>query len=490
MKRADVRAFRLTYAAWLFGIFAYFIPAATWNPVSHFNLTRAIVEHGSIRVDPYASSTGDRAFVNGHWYSDKAPVASVLAVPAYAVARIGHLIRGVEPGFEAYGTERIPAIRVIPNKAFQQGLYVSSLFTSGIAGIAVGLLLFELLRRRVATRRAFLGSAAAVLGTIILPYGASFYGHVPAAAFMLGAIVALDERGQRLPDGLPSPARLRIAGACLALAAGSEYLVFAPASVVGIWYLLKLEPRRRLPVLWNLGLGAAIPALALGSYHAAAFGAPWRTGYSFETQPEFAVGHSVGLMGIHLPTLDGLFGLTFSVRRGLFYVSPLLLAGLLFAVRRAVTRRDWALGAGLSVTLVLLFLNAGYYMWWGGAAAGPRHLIPGLAFLAAGIAFVRTRPPWVPYVLGALACISVVNALGITFVGVEAPERGDVLRDFVWGRMRIGRIAAMPGASNLGLRMGLPPVGSVLPVVAWTGFGFLYLMRLIHRGSARKRLVA
>jgi len=490
MKRADVRAFRLTYAAWLFGIFAYFIPPATWNPVSHFNLTRAIVEHGSIRVDPYASSTGDRARVGEHWYSDKAPVASVLAVPAYGVARIGHLIRGVEPGFQAYGTERTPAIRVIPNQPFQQGLYVSSLFTSGIAGIAVALLLFEFLRRRVSTTRAFLGSAAAVLATLVLPYGATFYGHVPAAAFILGAIVALDERGQRFPDGLPSPLRLRLAGACLVLAAGSEYLVLAPAVVVGVWYLVRVAPRQRLQALWNLGLGAVLPAIVLSAYHTAAFGAPWRTGYSFETQPEFAAGHSVGLMGIHLPTPDGLFGLTFSVRRGLFYISPVLLAGVVLAARRVITRRDWALAAGLSVTMVLLFLNAGYYMWWGGAAAGPRHLIPGMAFLAAGIAFVRTRTAWLRYVVAALAVVSVVNALGIAFVGVEAPERGDVLRDFVWGRMRVGRIAAMPGASNLGLKMGLPPVGSVLPVLAWTGFGFLYLMRLIRRGSARTRLAA
>jgi hypothetical protein len=71
MRRPDRRAFTIAYAAWLFGIFAFFIPPATWNPVSRFNLTRALVERGSFQVDPYASSTGDRAFVAGHWYSTR-----------------------------------------------------------------------------------------------------------------------------------------------------------------------------------------------------------------------------------------------------------------------------------------------------------------------------------------------------------------------------------------------------------------------------------
>ena len=63
------RWFLLAYALWLFGTFAYFLPAATWNPVSRFDLTRAIVEHGTLSIDAYADSTGDRALYDGHWYT-------------------------------------------------------------------------------------------------------------------------------------------------------------------------------------------------------------------------------------------------------------------------------------------------------------------------------------------------------------------------------------------------------------------------------------
>jgi hypothetical protein len=491
MRYADRRAFTVAYAAWLFGILAFFIPAATWNPVSRFNLTRALVERGSLRVDPYVESTGDRALVNGHWYSDKPPIVAVLATPAYGVVRVVQKMRGVEPDFEAHRTPRTPAVRVKPNQAFQQGLYVSSLFTSGIAGIAVGLLLFEFLKRRTTIRRAFYGSVIAVLGTPILPYATSLYGHVPAAAFVLGAIVCLDVRGQRPPDGLPSLARLRIAGACIGLAAGSEYLVAIPAALVGVWFLAVVPAPVRLRAFLNLALGGALPVLFIAGYHTAVFGAPWRTGYSFETQPEFVAGHSAGLMGIRLPHLEGLVGLTFGLRRGLFYVSPVVLAGLLFAIFRVSRRRDWGLGAGLFVLAALLAMNAGYYMWWGGAAAGPRHLIPGMAFLAAGVAFLPRRGrPWLGRAIAVLAVVSVLNAVAIALVGVEAPERGDVLRDFVWARMRSGRIAELSGASNLGLKAGLTRVGSVVPLLAWMVVGYLYLVRQLNLGRATTRHTA
>jgi hypothetical protein len=488
MRRADRRAFSLAYAAWLFGLFAFFIPPATWNPVSRFNLTRAIVEQGSIQIDPYVASTGDRALVKGRWYSDKAPVVAVLAVPAYAVVHAFQGLKGASPAFEAYGTAKTPAIRVVPNQAFQQGLYVASIFTSGLAGIAVGLLMFELLRRRTASGRAFGGSLVAVIGTSILPYGTTFYGHVPAAALVLGAIVCLDTRGQRPEGGIVSLGRLRAAGACLALAAGSEYLVAIPAAGIGAWFVLVAPPQHRLRALLQIGLGGVLPALFVGAYHTAAFGAPWRTGYSFETQPEFVRGHSSGLMGIHLPRLEGLTGLLFGVRRGLFYVAPVTLLGLALALRNTWKRKDWAFGAGLSVLGALLLLNAGYYMWWGGAAAGPRHLIPGMAFAAAGVAFRMPKGRlFLAPAIGVLAAVSAANAVATALVGVEAPERGDVLGDFVWKRIAEGRIAAMPGASNLGIRMGFSPIVSVLPLLLWMGVGILYLRRHIRHASARSR---
>jgi hypothetical protein len=41
-----------------------------WNQNSRFDLTMAIVDQGTFRIDDYVSNTGDYALVDGHAYSD------------------------------------------------------------------------------------------------------------------------------------------------------------------------------------------------------------------------------------------------------------------------------------------------------------------------------------------------------------------------------------------------------------------------------------
>src|SRR5579864_1419050 len=65
--------------------YAYFYQAGGWNQNSRFDLVRAIVEQGTTRIDAYVDNTGDRALVNGHAYSDKAPGQALTAVPIGAV---------------------------------------------------------------------------------------------------------------------------------------------------------------------------------------------------------------------------------------------------------------------------------------------------------------------------------------------------------------------------------------------------------------------
>jgi hypothetical protein len=477
MNRAERRVFRVAFGAWLFGIFAYFLPAATWNPVSRFNLTRALFERGSLIVDPDVSATGDRALVGEHWYSDKPPVVAVLAVPVYAATRAVQQLRGIEPDYRAFANAATPAFRFVPNRAYAQAFYVCSLSTSGAAGVAIGLMLLELLRRRTTFRAAFLGSSIALLGSPILPYSTSLYGHVPAAAFMLGAICVLDPLSSRANQGMPTRPRLLVAGACLALAAGAEYLVVAPVLAVGIWTMLRLPAGQRWRAALQIALGGLAPALLVAVYQTAVFGAPWKTGYSFESQPEFMAGHASGLMGIKLPRLDGLLGLTFGTRRGLFYLAPLALPAFGLTVRHIVKRRDSTVAAGLIVLLTLLALNAGYYMWWGGASAGPRHLVPGLAFLGVGVASAfRSKRWWLRAGSALLALVSVVNFVSLTLVGIEAPEYGDILSEWVWPRLLSGQLASAAGASNLGRRLGMSPLVSVLPLALWMGAGFVYLL--------------
>lgn len=467
--------FRLAYAAWLLGVFAFFIPASSWNPASRFALVRAIVEHGTFSINNYSPITGDRALVHGRWFSDKAPVPSLSAVPIYALV---HWVQTARGEHVSYRANDAPATHLEPNRAFRQAMQACSLATAGLAGVAIALLLFELLRRRTDSRAAFAASSFAVLATPVLPYSTSFYGHVMAGAALLGAIVALDMHRGGLAGEAPSAWRVRIAGACLALAPGCEYIAAVPAALIGLWFLTHGRLPRLPRVLVNLGLGAVIPILVVAGYHMVVFGAPWRTGYSFVVQRDFAAGHSHGVLGIGLPRWEALLGLTMGTRCGLFFLSPVLLVGLWAAGRRAYRARDVAVGAGLAAFLCLLLLNAGYYMWWGGSAAGPRHLVPVVAMVAVGIAFALRGPRvWLSRMTMGLAGLSLAIQVAITLVGIEAPDSKNVLLEHVWPALRSARFAAFNGAGNWGVRLGLPEALSPLPLLGWLALGFFYLSR-------------
>src|SRR5579863_1122233 len=84
---SSIRIHALLIFGVIFFSYAYFYEGGGWNQNSRFDLVRAVVEQGTLRIDDYQENTGDKAFANGHYYSDKAPGLALLAVPVALVAR-------------------------------------------------------------------------------------------------------------------------------------------------------------------------------------------------------------------------------------------------------------------------------------------------------------------------------------------------------------------------------------------------------------------
>jgi len=473
----DLRRLRLLLAAYLFVSSAYFMPGASWNPVSRFALTRAIVELHSFEITRFANSTGDRAQVGERFYSDKAPIPSLLAVPAYAAFYAVAKARNKLPAFEALGPPERPAERVRVSPAFRMGLYVCSLSTSGLAGALLGVALFELLRRRVSLRAAMAGALATVLGTPLFVYSTSFFGHTIAAAFLLGAFALMVTASPEV-----KPKRLALSGACLALAVGSEYLSLIPAAVLALFFVGRAAAEGEGSGAWStraraagwLALGALPPLAIIGAYHQTCFGAPWRTGYGFVTLPVFAQGHAQGLLGISTPKPAALFGLLFGRARGLFYLAPITAVGVAALALAWYRKRDGELAVAGLAFIALLLVNASYYMWDGGWATGPRHLVPAVAFLGLGIGFAFEQPKWRAVAL-LTASVSAWIMVMTTAVALEAPTQGDALFDYLIPALRAGRIARIPGASNLGLSFGISRALSALPALIGMAVGAWWL---------------
>jgi hypothetical protein len=467
----------------LFASFAYFYQGGGWNQNSRLDLTRAIVERHSLRITPYEENTGDKAKVGAEYYCDKAPGLSLLAVPPYAVTYA--LIRAVVADKSVR-----PSMDLL--------LYVSTVLTSGLAAALLGLALFRLAGRwGCGPGGAALVAAAAMLGSPLWTYATVLWGHVVAAAFLVGAFAAAQALGT--PGGR---ARDLVYGAAVGLGGGLATVVEYPAApaalmlaVLAVVQLGGTWRARVLPVAGALAGAALACAAVLLAYNAAAFGGPFHIGY--QSQANFK---SVDKL-FHAPTLDTVRKLLTGEFRGLLPLAPILGAapvGLVLLLR-APGRRAAAVAA-ISIAVYYLLMNASYEGWHGGWNYGPRDLAPAIPFLALLVAPVWARGgPVVRAALLVLFAWGFVLALMAVSTTAQPPDSMErPIRDLIWPAFRSGRLSlnpmgyhdawadpgkllsgAGPRASwNLGQKLGLSGLASLLPLAGlWLALAGAWLVR-------------
>ena len=372
--------------------------------VTRLGLSLSITERGSINIDPYAGRTTDRAFYAGHWYTDKAPGQSLLAIPTLEALR----------AFDAATGD--PQRLAVWNRVGH--IWLLRVLTSGI-----GLLVAALLVGRAAEGfRAGYGAPVAItfaLGTIAGPLGPTNFEHDAAAAFAFAAFFVA-ARGPRLALA---------AGALAGAAVLCEYQTALIAPVLALYVALRFGRRSLLAFC----LGGAPAAIGLGLYNWAAFGSPFHLSYKYVANIYTERQHQ-GFFGIGTPTSHGAWFL-FLDGRGLLIVSPVLVAaaaGLVLLWRRGV-RAEAAVC--LTVTLIFLFADMGYFDPYGGVSPGPRFFVPALPFIALGLVESYRRWP-VPTSLLALWSIAMTTFDGITWAVLNKLElRWDP--NTIWARLPV-----------------------------------------------------
>lgn len=468
-------------SAWVLGLallasYAYFYQAGGWNQNSRFALVRAILERHTLQIDAYQSHTFDRAIWNGHYYSDKAPGASLLALVPVDLARTAARLVGVDP-------ESFPGIAWTS--------YVATVMTSGIFTVLAALAVWWLSMRWGYSSGAarFAATGYGVAGPAWC-YATLFMGHaVTAGCLMLAfaAAVALEDRDE------PHARRLAWAvGFGTGWAVVTEFPAAVPGALIAGLALLNARDASPsdLPALVARALAASgVAALVLLGYNALAFGSPFHVGYASEEGFE-QLRH--GLFGITYPQWWRVREILVGSYRGIVPIAPLVAfapVGLVFLARQPRRRR--AIFVAATVVLFYLLLNASYFYWEGGWSYGPRHLSPGLPFLALGLA-----PLWDEWRrLGrAILVAAWVWGAALTLVAVSTTPQppssfSSPVRELLWPAFRDGDLSlnhqtfvhgtaeadqlrggTIPHAAwNLGELAGLHGDASLLPLaVVWT----------------------
>jgi hypothetical protein len=388
----------------------YAVPLGTltymWNPneASHVLLAVALAR-GTVTIDgvigDYGVAPQDRSVRDGATYSDKAPGLSLVAAPI--VATVGVLL-------PRYGQSDAPDYWPLRH-------LLTWLLVSAPAALVLGLAAGN-------ARLEAIGPAWAIallfgLATPLLTYGSVFFSHVPAT-LMIGAAWGLVRGLAPATAGL-ARARALAAGVLAGGAVVTEYPTFILAATVGLAVVLDPGRRRHLVAFAS---GAVAAAVVLLAYNRAAWGAAFTTGYAFKAAADQAAIHAQGVFGVTLPTVEGLWGVLFSARRGILFYCPLLVtvaAGWRHLWRDE--RRDTALSIGATVAYVAF--ASGFVDWQGGWSAACRHLVPLLAMLcvpfAVGLRVLLDRP-LTAVVVGVLAGCSVAGALLSIAVTPYFPE--------------------------------------------------------------------
>jgi hypothetical protein len=246
------------------------------------------------------------------------------------------------------------------------------------------------------------------LGTLAFPYSILFYGHQPTAVFLYATWFLL-----RGPTG---PRRAAAVGAVAAACVSIEYQSAVYLLPLAVVFLVRARP---LPASIATGLLGAAPVLALtGLYHEAAFGAPWRTGYSYVGSPFFAMVHSQGFLGVKWPQWEAFEGSVWGASKGLLFFSPFLGLGFLGLPSYGRRLRELAASAGgrwagdlalrlVMISLPVLFVSSMVY-WDGGWTVSQRHLTPLVPFLIAPAAVLVERSLLARAVAPGLAAASVL----------------------------------------------------------------------------------
>lgn len=427
--------------------YAYFIPSGLdWNTESHLYPAFSIVDHHTLSIDTYQAGLGDKSYARGHYYSDKAPGLSFLAVPVYAALRF------VLPSVKGHKYVLYKHYGYYISQDMVYLRYAITYLLIVMPSAALVWLLWLFLAR-ISGREGWSLLLAAVyaLGTIAYVYSTWFFSHQLAAVLLFSSFLLVFLHVRNKPLDRRAALLTVLAGLFSGLAIISEYPTFVIAGCIGVYLLVVARDKVRSAALFIAGM---VPMAVLAViYNLLAFGNALATGYNYVNSAWYhshAKGGLFGLSdpssyGVQAPSLYSLWQITFGTYRGIFLISPVLLlaiVGAFFMWRRKDVRPEFWLCVVVVVLYFLMDASRGVDQngWSGGSSVASRHLTPMLPFMIIPIVF-GFQSVWFRRVFVLLGTVSVaivftiVSTSGLFTFTDQNPLMKEAFPDFFGGRI-------------------------------------------------------
>lgn len=315
-----------------------------WNSTSRMLTVLAATHYHTLQIDRFHERTGDKSFVNGHYYSEKAPLPALATIPFYLAVKSSGDMENDENG-------------LIGKRAYMMG----NIICGSLPFVFILSLLFLKIQGEKPAISPVLLSTLPFYGSFVFLYSGAFMNHLFSAALLIVSFLFLKDKKNFFLSGI-------FAG--LAFLSDFSLAIAAPIWALQIFFNQKSF---KAGAVFIMGF---LPSLAfLSGYNYLLTGNPFKMLYQFVSHEDFsAAKNTLGFTSIHF---SALWKMLFSEYRGIFLYFPALILIFISFLRHFRFSKELFTGNYLFPLAVIHFLLiSAHEIWWGGACAGPRHLIP------------------------------------------------------------------------------------------------------------------
>lgn len=368
---------------------------------SQYALTQALTEKKTIKIDSYMEWTywTDYAKVRDHYYSDRDPGLSFLAVPFYFIATkiyyFAHMpYDGLNPSTDL-------------NSTIQALTYLTSAFWGAIGVVVVYLLCLHFGR----TKKASLITAISVgIGTLLWKYSAMFYREPVFTTFLLIAYYCIFLTGKKTTINYKK--LFTVAGFFAGLSVSVDYSKLFIIIIIYL-YILWANFKYKISHLIFFTVGLVLPLALVTLYNLSAFNNIFAVPHQYNNSISWLYTKSsifktpfmpsvlVNLTNntsipkdvlnylLSNPSLDyqtGAYWATVWRYRGIFVQTPLLFIAVLGWF--SFLKSNWREAVGLLLSAMIIFLiNSKLTVFWAGNNYDSRYFLPTTTILLLGLPF-------------------------------------------------------------------------------------------------------